>query len=108
MHTKRSRRAMVVAWDPDGCAVIAEDDQDEKEAMDNGRACVGWLTYVSDRKGRLPPLPEPVHVEQMEHRGRLITLTPERFSLSNPAHVALARHVREQLEHAGLLPPLGL
>jgi hypothetical protein len=100
-------RAMVVAWEPDGCAVIAEGDRGAKKAMEDGRACLGWLTYISDGRGSMPPLPKPVHVEPMQDKGTLIILTPERFSLENPAHAALAGHVREQLEKAGLLPPLG-
>ncbi len=97
-------RAMVRAWEPDGCAVIAEEDREAKKVMGDGGPCLGWLTYVSERRGKVPSLPKPVRVEPMEDQGSLIILTPERFSLNNPAHVALAGRVRERLWNAGLLP----
>ncbi|AKJ07268.1 Hypothetical protein AA314_08894 [Archangium gephyra] len=100
-------RAMVLAWDPDGCAVIAQGDRGAKKAMEDGGTCLGWLTYVSGQRGRVPSLPRPARAEPMEDQGTLIVLTPERFSLDNPAHVALAGRVRERLEKAGLLPPPG-
>ena len=42
----------------------------------------------------------------MEDRGTLIILTPERLTVGNPEHVALARHVTELLTRAGLLQPM--
>jgi hypothetical protein len=104
---KQVVRAMVRVWDADGCAVIAEGDRSTKKALEDGRPCVGWLTYIAHRCGSLPPLPEQVHLEPLEDQGTLILLTTERFSLANPAHVDLARSVRERLEQAGLMPPLG-
>jgi hypothetical protein len=104
---KQVVRTMVRVWDADGCAVIAEGDRVTKKALEDGRPCVGWLTYVASRRGSLPPLPEQVHLEPLEDQGTLILLTTERFCLQNPAHVALAANVREQLEKAGLMPPLG-
>jgi immunity protein 52 of polymorphic toxin system len=98
-------RAMVAAWAPDGCAVISEADPVAKRALAESRACMGWLTYVSRKRGRVPALPKPVRVEPMEDQGTLIILTPELFSLKNPEHAELAAHVRERLEKAELLPP---
>jgi len=66
---------------------------------------VGWATYLSRRRGPVPPLPAPVRVEPVEDLGTLITLTPERFTAENPAHVELAAHVRALLDQAGLLAP---
>jgi hypothetical protein len=98
-------RAMVVAWAPDGCAVISEEDVAAKKAVTDYKPCMGWLTYFSHQRGRVPPLPESVRVEPMEDKGSLIILTPELFSWENPEHAALANEVRERLEQAGLLPP---
>jgi hypothetical protein len=100
-------RAMVLAWEPDGCVVVAEGDRGSKKALEAGGPCLGWLTYVADRRGKVPPLPKPVRVEPLEDKGLLIILTPERFSLENPAHVSLAGRVRERLQKAGLLPVPG-
>ncbi|NMO22117.1 Imm52 family immunity protein, partial [Pyxidicoccus fallax] len=52
------------------------------------------------------PLPAPVRIEPVEDKGTLIILTPERFTASNPEHVALAARVHELLGGAGLLHPL--
>ncbi|NVJ28612.1 immunity 52 family protein [Myxococcus sp. AM011] len=45
-------------------------------------------------------------MELVEDKGTLVILTPERFTASNPEHVALAERVRELLDRAGLLKPL--
>ncbi|PTL75765.1 hypothetical protein DAT35_52885 [Vitiosangium sp. GDMCC 1.1324] len=42
----------------------------------------------------------------MEDKGTLVILTPERFTASNPEHVALAARAYELLDRAGLLRPL--
>ncbi|GEN05903.1 hypothetical protein MFU01_09400 [Myxococcus fulvus] len=47
-----------------------------------------------------------MRIESVEDKGTLIVLTPERFTASNPDHVALAERVRELLDRAGLLKPL--
>jgi len=67
---------------------------------------MGWMTYVAHHRGRVPVLPPPVRIEPVENKGTLIVLTQERFTITNPDHVELARHVRELLDHAGLLEPL--
>jgi hypothetical protein len=66
---------------------------------------LGWMTYLSCQRGRVPPLPAPVRTEPVVDRGTLILLTPERFTVANPEHVALARRVRALLEPTGLLGP---
>jgi hypothetical protein len=42
----------------------------------------------------------------VEDKGTLITLSPERFTTSNPAHLEHARHVTGLLSRSGLLGPL--
>jgi hypothetical protein len=64
---------------------------------------VGWLMYCANRQGRVPPLPAPVRIERVQDKGTLITLTDERFTASNPEHVARAVRVHELLDRAGLL-----
>ncbi len=95
-------RAIVTAWDPDWGVGMSRDHRDII-----GPRCphvlVGWVTYLSRRLGRVPPLPAPVRIEPLEDKGTLVILTPERFTASNPEHVALAERVRELLDRAGLL-----
>jgi len=62
--------------------------------------------YLSRRRGEVPPLPQPARVVPVEDKGSLIILTPERFTVDNPAHVALADEVRAVLDRAGLLKDL--
>jgi hypothetical protein len=63
--------------------------------------------YLSRQRGEVPPLPEPVRIEPVEDKGSLVILTPERFTVSNPAHVALADQVRDLLDRAGLKQKTG-
>jgi hypothetical protein len=95
-------RALVLAWEPDWGGVMGEDDGD-LGAEAEGPSDLGWLLYFSHGRGAVPPLPEPVRVEPVEDLGSLVILTPERFSVRNPAHVALAREVNAVLVGAGLL-----
>ncbi|KFE60946.1 hypothetical protein DB31_4570 [Hyalangium minutum] len=62
--------------------------------------------YFSRLRGTVPPLPAPVRIEPVEDKGTLVILTPERFTVSNPEHVALAARVHELLDRAGLLRKL--
>ncbi|TNV65398.1 Imm52 family immunity protein [Corallococcus exiguus] len=48
-----------------------------------------------------------MRIEPVEDKGTLIILTPERFTVANPEHVALARRVRELLARAGLMRRAG-
>jgi hypothetical protein len=99
-------RAMVLAWEPEWALVTSNLHRDEVLKASKAGTYPGWLMYISRRRGPVPPLPSPVHVEPVENLGTLVLLTPERFSASNPAHVALAQEVSEHLAHAGLLTPL--
>jgi hypothetical protein len=98
-------RALVLAWEPDDGGIISEGYQ-ELRNQPVGIPHMGWLMYLSRRRGAVPPLPEPVRVEPVEDKGTLVVLTPERFTVHNPAHVALADEVRALLDGAGLLKDL--
>ncbi|HYO52917.1 Imm52 family immunity protein [Archangium sp.] len=100
-------RAMAVAWEPEW-AIATSTAHWNRIPEPHPTRLFGWVTYYSDQVGRVPPLPAPVRMERIEEKGTLlILLTPERFTASNPEHVALAERVRELLDRAGLLgPPL--
>jgi hypothetical protein len=98
-------RAMALAWEPDRGVVMSETYRDKFMPEKLPPVLVGWVTYLSRRRGTVPPLPSPVRVEPVGELGTLITLTPERFTVDNPAHVELASHVRQILDQAGLLGP---
>ncbi|WNG32444.1 hypothetical protein F0U61_01585 [Archangium violaceum] len=103
----RILRAMAVAFEPEwGIATSQAHRAMVVPESAETSAFIGWLMYFSHRRGPLPPLPPPVHIEPVEDKGTLVILTPERFTASNPAHVELARDVAERLTQAGLLSPL--
>jgi hypothetical protein len=94
---------MVEAWDPDSGVINSSEHLIQVPKADPWEPDVGWVTYLSHRLGTVPPLPAPVRIEPVGSEGTLILLTPERFTVSNPEHVALAARVRELLGRAGLL-----
>jgi hypothetical protein len=98
-------RSMALAWEPDWAFATSHTYNQQHPGADSDPFSLGWVTYLSRRLGTVPPLPAPVRIEPVEDRGTLIILTPERFTVSNPEHIALATHVRERLEQAGLLHP---
>ncbi|RKH45765.1 hypothetical protein D7X12_07200 [Corallococcus sicarius] len=95
-------RSMAVAWEPDWVAAMSRTHRDADNKAD---MWLGWVTYLSRQRGTVPPLPAPVRIEPVGDMGSLIILTPERFTVANPAHMALARRVRELLAGAGLMQP---
>ncbi|WP_309894790.1 immunity 52 family protein [Archangium sp.] len=97
-------RALVLAWEPDWGGVISHAYQDMRNEP-AGHPRTGWLMYFSRQRqrGEFPSLPQPMRVEPVEDKGSLVILTPERFTVDNPAHVALADEVRAVLDRAGLL-----
>jgi hypothetical protein len=99
-------RAMALAWDPEWGVATSYAHQEMITKGDFPDTFVGWVMYFSRLRGMVPPLPAPVRIEPVEDKGTLIILTPERFTASNPEHVALAAHIHELLDRAGLLRPL--
>jgi hypothetical protein len=100
-------RAMALAWEPEWGVATSEAHRDMVvKGFPYAGTFVGWVMYFSRLRGTVPPLPAPVRIEPVEDKGTLVTLTPERFTASNPEHVALAARVHELLDRAGLLRPL--
>ncbi len=99
-------RAMAMAWDPEWGVATSYEHQEMITKEDSPDTFVGWVMYFSWLRGKVPPLPAPVRIEPVEDKGTLVILTPERFTASNPEHVALADRVHKLLDRAGLLRPL--
>ncbi|MFB1482807.1 immunity 52 family protein [Corallococcus sp. RDP092CA] len=99
-------RSMALSWEPAFAVATSPAHRDMVTASPKPGTFVAWITYLSARRGKVPPLPAPVHTEPVEDKGTLIVLTPERFTVRNPEHVAIAERVRELLEQGGLLKPL--
>ncbi|RKG77217.1 immunity 52 family protein [Corallococcus terminator] len=101
-------RAMALAWEPEFGIATSHEYRElvaPKTGADAG-TFVGWVMYFADFRGPVPLLPASVRVEHLPERGTLITLTQEKFTVSNPEHVALAADVQVRLQDAGLLRPL--
>nr|WP_239576476.1 Imm52 family immunity protein [Archangium primigenium] len=94
--------SMVTAWDPDFAMASSSEMVEQLETSDF-EVRVGWLTYLSRRLGRLPPLPAPVRIEPVGESGWLLVLSSEPLTANNPEHVALCMRVRELLDRAGLI-----
>ncbi|MFE8605745.1 Imm52 family immunity protein [Archangium violaceum] len=93
---------VATAWDPD-YAMASSSQMVDLIQKRKREVRVGWLTYLSRRLGRLPPLPAPVRIEPVGTLGWLLVLSPEPMTASNPEHVALTARVRELLDRAGLI-----
>jgi hypothetical protein len=100
-------RAMALAWEPEWGVATSEAHRDGFMERTKPGTFVGWIMYFSRLRGTVPPLPAPVRIEPVEDKGTLVILTPERFTASNPEHVALAARVYELLKRAGLLEAIG-
>ncbi|HEX8822881.1 MAG TPA: Imm52 family immunity protein [Archangium sp.] len=94
--------SMATAWDPD-FAMASSTEMVDLVQKRKREVRVGWLTYLSRRLGKLPPLPAPVRVEPVGTLGWLLVLSPERMMAHNPEHVAFTARVRELLDRAGLI-----
>nr|WP_275900322.1 immunity 52 family protein [Pyxidicoccus trucidator] len=97
---------MAMAWEPDCAVATSSAHRDLVSESPKPGTFVGWVMYLSARRGTVPPLPGPVRIEPIEDKGTLIVLTPERFTAANPEHVALAERVGELLARAGLMQPV--
>ncbi len=95
--------SMVSAWDPDFAMAGSSEMVSLLEKQGERAVRIGWLTYLSRRLGRLPPLPAPVRIEPVGEQGWLLLLSPEPMSAHVPEHVALTARVRELLDRAGLI-----
>jgi len=96
-------RCMVLAWDPEWAIATSHKYWDSLSPRPELGEFAGWVTYYSRGWGIVPPLPAPTRIEPVEDKGTLVILTPERFSIANPEHLAHAARVQELLKRAGLL-----
>jgi hypothetical protein len=96
---------MAMAWDPEWAVATSDDVRDLVLQPQKKEHAVGWIMYCANRQGRVPPLPAPVRIERVQDKGTMITLSEERFTASNPEHVALTVRVHELLDRAGVLLP---
>nr|WP_277991431.1 immunity 52 family protein [Corallococcus macrosporus] len=101
-------REMALVWEPEFGLATSSEHYGSMSSRPKMGALPGWVMYFSRQRGTVPPLPAPVRVEPVADLGTLVVLTQERFTVTNPDHVALASKVQQVLDAAGLLHPLRL
>jgi hypothetical protein len=89
-------RLVAECWDPD-VGQVQSRAIDEAFRTATGGVDVGWLTYIADRLRKEPALGPEFIVEPVDGRGRIIVATKQRFSSSNPSHIARLRKVYQSL-----------
>ena len=55
-------RSMALAWEPDWATAMSHAHRDVVDAEGEAEILLGWVTYLPERRGRVPPLPAPVCV----------------------------------------------
>ena len=96
----------VETWDPDW-AHISTGKLDLAVHPEYVGQPVGWLTFISARYGRLPPLPPECEVIRVDELGNLIYIKSiDRPTVSNERHVQAIRNVSEILRKTGMLAPV--
>ena len=99
-------KCVVSAWDPDWSVITSRQYQDKVPLPPSNAPRMGWMLYLSSRRGEVPPLPSSTTVAQLGKQGTLVITTQERFTASNPSHVETANEIAKILAQAGLLGPL--
>jgi hypothetical protein len=97
---KRLMGVTVESWKPQR-GLVAAHEFAEKVDPESEEWLVGWMTYLANPAARLA-LPPGVEWEPLDE-GVLISLTREPPSADNPAHLELARRLKESLVARGLL-----
>lgn len=93
-------------WDPD-CGCVSTFQMDETalpERHEYTGLRPGWLNYISDKWGPVPPLGEPYEVTRIDGFGSLVVIEGiDMITVSNPEHVRMVRDLWERMREAGLV-----
>jgi len=99
-------KCVVSAWDPNWSVITSRQYQDMVPPRPSNAPRMGWLLYLSSRRGKVPSLTLPSRVVSIGTQGSMVITTDERFTANNPRHIELAKQVTEELDRSGLLGPL--
>lgn len=99
-------RCVVSAWEPNWGVVTSSDSRDLVYRPHKRSPVVGWLTYLSTTRGKVPSMELPVQIKSIGDLGVLIVITDDRFTIANPDQIALANQVARLLEQHHLMEPL--
>jgi hypothetical protein len=95
--------AIVDAFEPDWAVVTSHALREKAPKGEPGDVLVGWLTYLSGRRGELPALPPGVRIAPVGEMGSTIIAAESCLSAEDPQHLSLADDIRDRLGRAGVL-----
>lgn len=105
---KPAMLSLATAWEPDWGVVVCWDYW--KRLFGDRRYPPfrsGWMTYLAPQyASRIAPPPAAI-VERVAGGGLLLLATLERFSMDNPAHLAVADAIQSALDPIQAMVPLG-
>jgi hypothetical protein len=90
INFEMSRKVLLILvkhFSPDWGVVNSHSITRETLGLQEDSPQVGWLTYLANRIGRIPPSPY-YECEQVNHSGTLVISTREKFTSSNERHMA--------------------
>ena len=98
--------AIAAAWDATWCAAYPWDIVPLWSKPGPGRPHfrMAWITYLSPRFAPMVTPPASAIVERTPGGGLLMIATEDRFDVSNPEHIAVARDIEAALAPVNALP----
>jgi len=103
---KEVLRTTVFAWEPDWGAVVPLPL--DSNAVDPTVPTIGWMTYLSKRRGLVPELLPDFEVLALEDYGTIIVTCSERYDRINDIHRERADKLQSLLGAAGLLESMAV
>jgi hypothetical protein len=102
--------AIAEAWDATWCGAYPADIiplWPDRIALGRPTFKMAWITYLSPRFAPMVTPPHSAIVEYTPQGGILMTATKERFDVTNPVHLAVAREIEAALAPVNTLswPP---
>lgn len=103
---KQAILAIASTWEVTWCAAYPSDLLDHWREPERKQMHfkLAWITFVSSRFAPMIAPPASAISERLPDGGLLMLATEERFSTSNPAHLAVARDIEASLAPLNALP----
>ena len=102
--------SIVKAFEPDWGAVTSAEIRDRVigDGYPARKPKPGWMLYLQNRRGQIPPLPPPAYVKSVRGFGNLIIATDQIVSAEREDQIEQLRMVKTILDHHSLLAPIPL
>ncbi|HXP04325.1 MAG TPA: Imm52 family immunity protein [Stellaceae bacterium] len=99
--------AIAEAWDATWCAAYPSDIISlwpNRIAVGRPMFKMAWITYLSPRSAPMVTPPASAIVEHTAQGGIVMAATEDRFDVTNPAHLAVAREIEAAIAPVNALP----